>query len=337
MKLYSFVLLVILGTSFLYGEPDSSGAGDEKFILRLHTGSPQLILHNRVGIAYEVNMFGRSELSFKGVVGVQLEPTSAYRHYEVNNIGRGDNIYMKVNDSTIYLLHINNILSKQIEIEFTLLPKQPPLLGEVPVEGGVTPYYRPPGEALKQRITFYVIGTFPLGQFAEVDFSRSTSGFAEFGVGGGASYMQQLSAHTELGGALLYTRNSLNEQLLYYNILTSDPTADLTVKSWDLLWLLGEGGYTGKILPFIDYYIHGTAGILLGYAPDITVVSGGNAINYLSGTTTTIGYGAVCGFRESNKIDVGMRFLNASGTFVKRTASSVNNLMNVQLFVGFIL
>jgi hypothetical protein len=61
------------------------------------------------------------------------------------------------------------------------------------------------------------------------------------------------------------------------------------------------------------------------------------AKSYLVGSCTTFAYGAAAGFRESEKIDLGIRFLNATGTFKKLNQSSTHNLMNFQVILGFIL
>lgn len=324
--------------------PDSSNTG-EKFSVKFQTGAPKKVINNQVEISLEINMFGRAELSFKGVMGIQLEPTSAYRHHSINNVGRGDNLYMKLNDSTIYLLHISNLWKNEMEIEFSLLAKD-----AISIQnnqgGGASPIlYQSGDEELRNRLTLYIVGIFPQGQFKDIDLNYSTSGFAEFGIGGGVGYTYQVSKHYEVGGLVLYTHNSLNESRIYYEILgvggdknnSTLDIKDITIKAWDLVWILGEGGYTGHILPFLNFYVRGEAGMMLGYAPEVTSLIGNSAKSYLVGSSTAFAYGASLGFRESEKIDVGIRFLNATGTFRKRDQSSTNNLMNFQVVLGFIL
>jgi hypothetical protein len=338
MKQHSviFILFIVFATLAARGQ-DTTDAANGRFTVSLRTGSPQKIINNQVEISLEMNMFGRAELAFKGIVGIQLEPTSAYRHHSINNIARGDNLYMKLNDSTVYLLHIANLWSNAMEIDFSQLPKSfaSPVNTGGDASGNIT--MRPVDNALKGRFIFYALGNFPLGEFAGIDLSKPGSGFAEFGIGGGVGYSHQLTEHAEIGGVLLYTHNSLNESMIYYEILGDYPTATINIKAWDLLWVLGEGGFTGNILPTLNYYIRGSAGLVSGYAPDVTSVAVNVARSYLVGSCTTFAYGAAFGFRESEKIDLGVRFLNANGTFKKVDQASTQNLMNLQIVLGFIL
>ena len=125
--------------------------------------------------------------------------------------------------------------------------------------------------------------------------------------------------------------------MVTYGIMGDYPSAEINIKAWDLIWVLGEGGFTGDILQTLNYYVRGSLGMVAGYAPDVTAVTNNVAKSYLVGSCTTFAYGIAAGFRESEKIDLGMRFLNASGTFTKTNQSSAHNLMNIQVVLGFIL
>ena len=317
----------------LYSAADSSGTGG--FTVRIHSGEHQAIFGGKAEISYAVNMFGKTVVSFEGIIGLQMEPTSAYKQTAIENARKGDQIYLKADDSTFYLLRIANQQSKDIEIEFTKIGavRSPTTAGEyreVPVPSAQT------GAQLRHRVTLYAAALFPQGDFQDVNLSRGESGFAETGAGGGFGYTQQLSNQYEIGAIVLYSHSNLQEAFLYTQIYEAHPDAKVDSKGWDIIWFIGEGGYTGEVLPTLNYYIRGNLGILSVYGPDITATTATSSSNYLSGTSVAFAYGAAVGFRESEKIDLGLRWLTGSANLSKVTTGTSNMIMTLQFTAGYI-
>ena len=327
----SILVTLCFLSSHLYSQTDTTSPINDSFTLAIHAGEPQKILNNNVSLLVSVNMFGRSEISFDGIVGVELEPTGEYKRNTVGNIGRGDNIYMKENDSTIYLLHIAAVRSNIVEINFKRLQAAEPLpdRDQLKEMGYAT-------EPMKRQFTIYAGAIFPGGDFQDVNLNKPSSGFAETGTGVGVSYSQQLSGHFEAGGFALYSHNSLNEEFLDNAIYYIQPGAKIDSKGWDIIWLIGEGGYTCKVLETMDFYLHGNLGMISVYAPDITAFYSNIAYTYLSGTAIAAAYGGSLGFRESEKINVGMRWLTARAALSKGQASSTNVITTLQFTAGYI-
>lgn len=275
-----------------------------KFSLVISNGHPEKIFDGTAEASYEVNAFGVSELAFKGIIGLQIEPTSAFRHHSVSNITRGDNIYIKCADSSLYEGHVDAISPDQIRIDF-----HPITLADL--------YQINQDRTTFQRKQFRILAgaVFPLGVFAQTDILNGEAGYANTGICAGGEYTQGINDHIELGLVGLYSHNPLNESILMAQLIELDESASFSSSGWDLVWLLGEAGYTTNILPIMTLYVRGQAGIMGGYAADITQTLLGRKSVVKSGSTITPALGLSAGITESRRVDVSVRLLAANGAF----------------------
>src|SRR6185369_5055581 len=237
----------------------------------------------------EKNAFGVSELGFKGIVGLQVEPTSAFRHHSLANISRGDIFFVKCIDSSIYQADVVALGADAIDLTFS------PVTAEY--AGGV----REVQHEYPRTFTLFAAAAFPTDWFAATEYDNPRSGYGATGVSFGLEYMYGFAEHFDAGLCGVFSHIPVNTTVLYAQINNLHPGADLTSNAWDLWWLMPEIGYRVQVLPVMTLYIRGMGGLLGGYAPEITQTISGVKKTLKSGSTLTYSYGAAIGIIESHK------------------------------------